>query len=102
MEKILCAAIWYKEQPTAKILPTNVDKGVVVCGHRHPHCIHTFVALTGKRSVLTECGDYTQGFLTDINRFVDRSEGLRIAINADQLLQAPGLGKSILFSEDIY
>ncbi len=75
MERLICSAIWYKEQPTAKILPTNVTVGVVVCGHRHPHCIHTFVALTGKRSVLPECGEYEQGFLTDTNRFVDRKEG---------------------------
>ena len=97
-EAIICAAIWYKEQPTAKIQPINVDRGVVVCGHRHPHCIHVFVALTGKRSVTTECGEYEQGFLTNKNRFVDRYEGGRIAFAAGQTKEL----KNFLFSEDIY
>lgn len=84
MEKILCAAIvnfvnsvWYKETATAAFLPINIDKGTVVCGFRHPHCteftkftIHTLVALTGKRSVIAEIGEYVNGFLTDSNRFV--------------------------------
>jgi hypothetical protein len=101
MEKIICSAIWYKEMNTARYLPINVDRGVVVCGHRHPHCIHTFVALTGIRSVKSECGENVQGFLTDENRFVDRKEAMMIAKNANQLLEPENVG-SHLFSEDIY
>jgi len=71
-EVILCSAIWYKEQPAGKFRPVNTETGVVIGGHRHPHCIHAFVALTGKRSVLPECGEYEQGFLTNTNRFVGR------------------------------
>lgn len=97
-EIIICAAIWYKEQPTAKLLPTNCDTGVVVCGHRHPHCIYTFTALTGKRSVLPECGEYVQGFLTNLNRFVDREEASDIAFIANQTKEL----KETLFSEDLY
>lgn len=102
MEKIICSAIWYKEQETAKILPTNITVGIVVCGHRHPHCIYTFVALTGKRSVLPECGEYEQGFLTDTNRFVDRKEGWQIAHAAGQILDYSRTRENYLFSEDIY
>lgn len=102
MEKILCAAIWYKEQPTAKILPVNVDIGVVVCGHRHPHCIYAFIALTGKRSILPECGEYEQGFLTDKNRFVGRREGFDIAEAANQLNDRNRFTNRDLFSEDLY
>lgn len=98
-EVILCAAIWYKEQPTAYIRPVNVDKGVVVCGHRHPHCISTFIALTGKRSVLTECGEYVQGFITSSNRFLNRAEAARLVVLTEQCTpQNPNM----LFSEDLY
>lgn len=27
MERIYCAAIWYKDLPTAKYLPNNIEKG---------------------------------------------------------------------------
>lgn len=39
MEKILCAAIWYKELPTQTHKCINIDKGTVVTGLRHMHCI---------------------------------------------------------------
>lgn len=98
IEYVACAAIWYKDQPTAKILPVNIDKGVVVCGLRHGHCIHTFVALTSKRSVIPECGEYVQGFITNKDRFVDRKEADEIAFKAGQIDKPDGC----LFSEDIY
>jgi len=97
-ETILCAAIWYKEQNTAAHLPTNVDKGIVICGHRHPHCIATFVSLTGKRSVTPECGEYEQGFLTSNNRFVSREEAAKIAFTTWQI----DMPKQTLYSEDLY
>ena len=100
MEFILCAAIWYKEQPTAKFLPANITIGIVIGGYRHPHCIHTFVALTGKRSVAPECGEYQQGFLTSTNRFVDRKEAALIAVIANQV-NVTKVGKE-LYSEDLY
>ena len=105
-EKILCAAIWYMDFPSAKIQPINIQNGVVLCGHRHAHIIHQLVALTGKRAVETEVGKYTQGFLTNTNRFVDRKEGWKIALEAGQIIN---LEKFIsdkedqpLFSEDLY
>lgn len=104
-EYILCAAIWYKEQPTAKLLPTNIDTGVCISGHRHAHCIYTFVALTGKRSVIPECGDYVQGFITNTNRFVNRKEAYKIAFESDQII-GPNKGYAEneigLTSEDLY
>ena len=48
-EKILCAAIWYKEVvPRAPHRPINTPGGVVLCGHRHPHVISQVLTLTGK------------------------------------------------------
>lgn len=101
IETIQCSAIWYKETNTAKYLPVNITRGTVVCGHRHPHCIHTFIALTGKRSVEPEAGEYEQGFLTNLNRFVNREEAMIIARNVNQLLN-PMNSSKYLFSEDIY
>ncbi len=101
-ERILCAAIWYKDMPTANFLPKNITEGVVVCGHRHGHCIATFVAITEKRSVIPEAGGYTQGFLTNLNRFVDRKEALLIAVVANQVNERQGASPSELFSEDLY
>jgi len=101
MEKIICAAIWYKDLADAIYRPINIDKGVVVCGHRHLHCIHILVALIGKRSVAPEVGEYVQGFLTDKNRFVDREEGAKIALAAEQVDKL-NFNKSRLYSEDLY
>ncbi len=101
-ERVLCAAIWYKDMPKANILPKNITEGVVVCGHRHGHCIATFVALTEKRSVTPEAGQYTQGFLTNTGRFVDRKEALRIAIEVNQIINMSDTNGTELFSEDLY
>jgi hypothetical protein len=51
MERIYSAAIWYKDLPTAKYMPTNIDRGVVVEGHRHADIIRTILNLLGKRTV---------------------------------------------------
>jgi hypothetical protein len=104
MEKILCAAIWYKELPLVKpevleprgFSPYNVDKGLVFCGWRHPNCIYQKVALTGLRDA--ESGENVQGFLTSENRFVDREEAAQIAFDAGQTKE----NKIRLFSEDLY
>lgn len=106
-EKILCAAVWYKEIPLARYNipnqnPVNVDRGAVFCGHRHPHCMYTMVAVTGIRSVTTEVGDYVQGFLTSKNRFVDREEGLEIALREGQVLDLDDVRGDQLHSEDLY
>ena len=101
--KNLCAAIWYKELATQRQLPRNINKGVVICGYRHYHCIDLLNQLTGFRSVKTGAnavGDYEQGFLTDTNEFVDRKTALKIARENNQLLKE--VKRNILFSEDLY
>ncbi len=103
MEKIICAAIWYQERPTQHYLPTNIDKGVVVCGLRHPHCIHTMKALSGLRTVTFASdgvGEHTQGFITSKNRFIDRKEALSIARAASQIIHDNYISQ--LHSEDLY
>jgi len=104
MEKILCAAIWYKELPLqhifdANVLPVNCDKGIVFCGHRHPHCMYSMLSVTGLKSNYL-AGESIQGFLTNKNRFVDRKEGLQIATIADQIIHSDIITQ--LHSEDLY
>lgn len=97
-EYIVCAAIWYKELKAPVISVRNVNRGVVVCGHRHGHCIGVLLSLSGKRSVLPEVGEYEQGFLTSKNRFVSREEAAEIAYKIGQIKEPI----KTLFSEDIY
>lgn len=108
-EYILCAAIWYKEldEMSNKWLPNvlgfmrpkNINKGIVICGYRHPSCMYTMVAITGKRSVTTECGEYVQGFLTSHNRFVDRTEAAKLFVLEGGKLK---YSTQELYSEDLY
>jgi hypothetical protein len=98
MEKILCAAIWYKEvNPRASIRPINTPGGVVLCGFRHGDIISQVLPLVGKRQF--ELGDHIQGFLTNKNRFVDRKEAAEIFIKNGGILKY-SLNK--LYSEDLY
>lgn len=100
-EIIICAAIWYKDVNIAKLNPINIEKGVVLCGHRHPHCIYQMKALTGMRTVSrgeNAVGAHEQGFLTNKNRFVSREEAAIIAYIAGQIDKR----KQTLYSEDIY
>jgi hypothetical protein len=107
-EKIICAAIWYKEIPLKKtipdVLPKNCDRGLVISGHRHGQCMWVMGSLTGLRSVMNApdgVGDYVQGFLTSKNRFVDREEAAQI-----WLKESPNnklnYSSTELYSEDIY
>ena len=93
--------MWYKELPKAVYGPTNIEEGLVVCGHRHTHAMHIMIALTGKRSVKTEVGENESGFLTDTNRFVDRVEGAEIALKCGQI-EKLNYHSTKLFSEDLY
>jgi len=83
VEKVICSAIWYKELPTPYHRPVNVDVGIVFCGLRHVHCLHQMVVMTGKYQ--HEVGKDIQGFLTNKNRFVDRKEAAKIALETHQI-----------------
>ena len=107
IERIICAAVWFKTFPILKeitsdmLRPYNCDCGIVFSGHRHPHCIYQAVAISGKRqSELGKGDDVIQGFLTNLNRFVDRIEGAQIALDNGQITELQ-YGKR-LFSEDLY
>jgi hypothetical protein len=102
-EKILCAAIWYKDFPLVKDgiepgfeRPINCNEGMVFCGHRHHNCIYQMVAITGKYQ--HEIGREVQGFLTSKNRFVNRHEAAQIHKQNGGSLEYG----TELFSEDLY
>lgn len=105
MERILCAAIWYKELPTQTFLPKNIDKGLVVLGYRHYHCIDIMKTLGQLRTARfgpDSIGENVQGFLTNLNRFVDRGEAREIALAAGQIEDLKTYSGVALFSEDLY
>lgn len=108
-ERILCAAIWYKDLIPVKehhCKPRNIDgKGIVLCGWRHGDVISQMLELKGLRTIENDpeaVGDHEQGFLTSKNRFVDREGAMVIAIRANQLLAVNFTRGNELFSEDIY
>ena len=91
-ERILCAAIWYKNEEKPVHSVTNLDKGVV---------IGTYKSLTGERTPEQE---YEQGFLTSKNRFVSRNEAAKIAFESKQVDWDETMiewDKIELYSEDI-
>jgi hypothetical protein len=94
MENIYCAAIWYKDMPTPKYKPINIETGLVVEGHRHADIIRTMVNLLDKRTCRfgDKCaGESEQGF-------VSREEAAQIAFDCGQIKQHT----ITLYSEDIY
>lgn len=105
-EKIICAAVWYKDlklkkdMPTYSYLPKNLDKGIVFSGHRHGQCIYSKCAITGLRDA--ESGVSIQGFLTSKNRFVDRESALKIALKQGQVIDQSKIRGNKLYSEDLY
>lgn len=107
-ERVLCAAIWYLDLPTQTFKAINQDKGLIICGHRHSHCIDIVKNLAQLRTVKISpdgVGETIQGFLTNTNRFVDRKEALEIAIKQHQLYNKSGAEIEImtqLYSEDLY
>lgn len=96
MERIICAAIWYKDFEMPIHSPNNIDRGVVLCGFRHGHIISQILSLTGKRTC--EVGESVQGFITSKNRFIDRKEAHQLFIDNGG---TPEFNNE-LYSEDLY
>jgi len=96
-EYILCSAIHFDDGKEYVHMPKNIKTGFVICGRRHHNCF----AILGQ--VLQEDKEYkslddTQGFITNIDRFVDREEAGKIAFEAGQTKEL----KTYLYSEDIF
>lgn len=108
-ETILCAAIWYNDEKEHASQPSNIKTGLVFCGHRHPNCVAIICDMFYPNWQTLEIEDFLrvtvlnnshQGFLTSKNRFVDRYEGARIALESGQITELK-YGKQ-LYSEDLY
>lgn len=107
-EYILCAANWYTELklmkddfPNTHLRPVNCKKGIVFCAKNHLQCMYQMIAMTGKNQ--NEAGKEITGFLTNKNRFVNRKEAMKIAIEAYQVNKRDLFNSKIgLFSEDLY
>lgn len=89
-EYILCASIWHKDLKTEfiKQKPSNIEEGVVISGWRHGNCVVSEYDYTKDNHIF--------GFLTSNNKFVDRYEAMKIAVDAGQVSK-----KKLLFNNDI-
>lgn len=61
---------------------------------------HNVIREMAKAGFGPECM-HAQGFVTDLGRFVDRVEGLRVATKAEQICNKTGCAHE-LFSEDLW
>ena len=91
-EFIICAAI--KIEGTGKIF----------YGHRHNHCIEAMngeLSWTMNRQEISKVKK-EQGFITNLNRFVDREEAMIIALENNQIIDKSQINGSLLYSENLY
>lgn len=114
-EFIICAAIYINDNKQHLEQPDNIEIGFVVSGRRHGDCYATISAITGipiNNCILQFIDKSTydfrkhQGFITSLNRYVDRKEAWKIALENNQIiygLKATDNGEdSILISENLY
>ena len=101
-EYILCSAIWANDGKKYEHQPKNISKGFVICGRRHHNCLITAFILNNEENLTLRInkanGKIIQGFLTNLDRFVNRKEAGKIAFEADQI----GDKTNCLMSEDLY
>ena len=95
-ERILCAAIYIDDGQQYPHQPKNVKTGFVLCGYRHCSILGQKLALDLNIIVVNSY----QGFLTNKNRFVSRSEAKAIATARHQCIKDTNSHE--LFSEDLY
>ncbi len=87
-ERIICAAI---HNPEDKDM---AEKPLIYCGLRHAYILW--------QSKLVSRNPHHQGFLTSKGRYVDRKEGLLIALENDQVIDKTQIRGDNLYSEDLY
>ena len=96
-EKIICSAIHFDDNRDDYMhRPENISSGFVVAGLRHCNCFGAIQALSNYDYF--ESAKKIQGFITSLNRFVDRQEAAIIAKRARQIKKKT----MYLFSEDLY
>lgn len=112
-ELVTCSAIWYKDctklfsiLPLNRDLrnPINVKEGLVVLGHRHGDIITNVHNLLGLRTVENgerSVGETVQGFVTNQNRFLDRTEAYELEVSNGRIEDFRQISRQ-LFSEDLW
>lgn len=100
-EYILCAATWFDDGKEHAHQPKNIETGLVYCAYRH---CSIYQLIGGSVADRTQAGfvKRAEGFLTSKNRFVDRQEGLAIALASGQVDSVESLHSSVLTSEDLW
>lgn len=122
-EYIACSAIHYDNKIRYPFHNSyGIETGFVICGFRHPHIgqilpTNTFSKTIDEKVVWLNVDmkmnykekdghprydivEHTQGFMTNLGRFVDRKEGARIALECGQITEL--LSGDELYSEDIF
>src|SRR3990167_3170709 len=85
------------EPETCICAAVRTTKGQVIRGHRHGDCL---AAIRSRHMAMDKVKD-AQGFITSMNRFVDRKEGLELQKSAGiQSLNPRGYGHQLM-SEDL-
>lgn len=92
-EIIICAAV-------------RMPDGYIIRGHRHADCIRTANLIPRYSDMKQKPYGKDQGFVTSLNRYVDRDEGYKIQIDAGIESAAKAYGDNYrgreLYSEDLY
>ena len=96
-EYVMCAANYYDNGMDYKFKPYNINKGYVICGWRHANCGESFMTVNPNAKSWDDC---EQGFLTNKNRFLTRSEALELVKTNGQLI-GDKIG-GVLTSEDLW
>lgn len=97
-EHILCAALHYDNGIEYVHQPKNIKSGMVFCGRRHHNCFIPLETAFPERKKT----DVKQGFITSLDRYVDRKEAMEIAIAAGQVdNDETNIGMDLI-SEDLY
>ena len=100
-ERINYSAIWYKDGNVHTSQP--VSTGIIFTGKRHADCYDQMDLYTGQPELKEHVGRDCQGFLTSLNRWVDRKEGFYIAKAAGQFLhKLHDEIEPVLISEDLW
>lgn len=99
-EIVLCAAIYFDDGKFHPHQPKGILTGVIMCGYRHCSIFTQTGMLTSERNGM---GIYEkeQGFLTNKNRFVDRTEAAKIALESGQIKELK-YWEDRLDSSDLY
>jgi len=102
-EYIICSAIHYDNGIVYEHKPDNIETGFVVCGRRHSDCVITVANLLKKNlrhDTIISVKREVQGFLTSRNRFLNRKEAWKFALEVGQI--ESDKEEDELFSEDLY